>query len=57
MCVCVYIYNIYIFIYLLKTALLISDFLHFHWLAGHGLSVHIPAVPIIVKECINDKAS
>ena len=27
--------------YLLKTELWISDFQHFHWLAGHRLSVHI----------------
>ena len=30
---------------LLKTELRTSDFQHFHWLAGHRLSVHIPAVP------------
>ena len=33
------------YVYLLKTELRISDFQHFHWLAGHRLSVHIPALP------------
>ena len=32
-------------IHLLKTDLRISDFQHFHWLAGHRLSAHIHALP------------
>ena len=43
--------------YLLKTELRISDFEHFHWLTGHRLSVHIPAVPNMVKESVSNKAS
>ena len=42
---------------LLKTELRISDFQHFHWLAGYRLSVHIPAVPNMVKEHVSNKAS
>ena len=45
--------NIYIFIYLLKTELRISDFQHFHWLAGHRLSAHIPALPNMVNERVS----
>ena len=46
MCVCIY-------IYILKTDLQIVDFQHFHWLAGHRLSAHIPALPNMVNESIN----
>ena len=35
---------------LLKPELRISEFQHFHWLTGHRLSVHIPAVPNMVKD-------
>ena len=42
---------------LLKTELRISDFQHFHWLAGHRLSVHIPAVPNMVKERVSNKVN
>ena len=42
---------------LLKTELRKSDFQHFHWLAGHRLSVHIPAVPNMVKERVSNNAS
>ena len=43
---------------ILKTELWISDFQHFHRLAGHRLSVHsIPAVPNMVKERVCNKAS
>ena len=48
MCVCVCVY-----IYILKTDLQIVDFQHFHWLAGHRLSAHIPALPNMVNESIN----
>ena len=40
----------HIYIYLLKTELRISHFQHFHWLAGHRLSAHIPALPNMVNE-------
>ena len=33
-----------VYILLLKTELRTSDFKHFHWLAGHRLSVHIHTV-------------
>ena len=52
----IYIY-LYIFIYLLKTELRILDFQHFHWLAGHRLSAHIPALPNMVNESINKESS
>ena len=42
---------------LLKSELRILEFQHFHWLAGHKLSVDIPAVPNMVKECISNKVS
>ena len=45
------------YIPLWKTELRISDFQHFHWLAGHRLSVHIPAVPNMVKEHVSNKAN
>ena len=45
------------YIYLLKTELQISDFQYFHWLAGHRLSVHIPAVTDVVKELVSNKAN
>ena len=56
--VCMYLFMyacmyIYLFIYLLKTELRILDFQHFHWLAGHRLSAHIPALPNMVNESIN----
>ena len=38
---------------LLKTELRTSDFQHFHWLAGHRLSAHIPAIPDMVNERIS----
>ena len=44
-------------VYLLKTELWISDLQYFHWLAGHRLSVHIPAVPNMVKERVSNKAA
>ena len=47
---------IYIYIYLLKTELRILDFQHFHWLAGHRLSAHIPALPNMVNESINKES-
>ena len=34
-----------------------SDFQYYYWLAGHSLSVHIPAVPYMVKECVSNKAA
>ena len=37
----------------IKTELRILDFQHFHWLAGHRLSAHIPALPNMVNESIN----
>ena len=40
---------LYVYIYTLKTELRISHFQHFHWLAGHWLSAHIPALPIMVN--------
>ena len=60
-CMYVYIYiyiyiYIYLFIYLLKTELPILDFQHFHWLAGHRLSAHIPAPPNMVDESINEES-
>ena len=48
---------IYILLLLLKTELRISDFQHFHWLAGQRLSVHTLAVPNVVKERISNKES
>ena len=41
---------------ILLTELRISDFQHFHRLAGHRLSVHIPAVPNMVKERVRKRA-
>ena len=41
----------------LKAELRILEFNHFRWLAGHRLSVHIPAVPNMVKERVSNKAS
>ena len=38
---------------LFKFELRISDFQHFHWLAGHRLSIHLPAVPNMVKERVS----
>ena len=35
---------------LLKPELQISHFQHFHWLTGHRLSAHIPALPNMVNE-------
>ena len=35
---------------LLKIELRISDFQHFHWLTRHRISVHIPTLPIMVKQ-------
>ena len=49
--------SVIIYMHLLKTELRISDFQHFHWLAGHRLSVHIPAVPNMVKERVSNKVS
>ena len=46
-----------VYILLLKTELRTSDFKHFHWLAGHRLSVHIHTVPNMVKEHVSNKAS
>jgi len=46
-----------IYLNLLKTEQQISDIQHFHWLAQHRLSVHIPAVHNMVKEFISNKAS
>ena len=45
-----------IYMYLLKTELRILDFQHFHWLAGHRLSAHIPALPNMVNESINKES-
>ena len=42
---------------LLKAELRISDFKHFHWLAEHRLSVHIPVVPNMVKKRVSNKAN
>ena len=42
---------------LLKTKLRISHFKYFHWRAGHRLSVHIPAVPNMVRERVSNKGS
>ena len=42
--------QIAVYIYLLKTELWISDFQHFHWLARHRLSAHMPALPNMVNE-------
>ena len=39
--------------HLLKTELRISHFQHFHWLAGHRLSAHIPALPNMVNERVS----
>ena len=47
-------FNVYIF--LLKTELRILDFQHFHWLAGHRLSAHIPALPNMVNESITKES-
>ena len=52
-----YIINICMYTHLLKTELRISDFQHFHWFAGHRLSLHIPAVPNMVKEHVSYKTS
>ena len=41
---------------LLKTELRILDFQHFHWLAGHRLSAHIPALPNMVNESIKKES-
>ena len=38
----------------LKTELRISYFQHFHWLTGLRLSVHILALPIMVRERVNN---
>ena len=38
---------------LLKPELRIPDFQHFHWLTGHRLSAHIPALPNMVNEPIS----
>ena len=35
----------------------VLDLQHFHWLAGHRLSVHIPAVPNMFKERVSNKAN
>ena len=43
-------------IYILKTELRILDFQHFHWLVGHRLSAHIPALPNMVNESINKES-
>ena len=32
-------------------------FQHFYWLSGHMWSVHVPAVPNMVKECVSNNAS
>ena len=45
-----------LYIYLLKTELRISDSRHFHWLAGHRLSAHIPALPNMVNKSINEES-
>ena len=34
-----------------------KDFKYFHWLAEHRQSVHIPAVPNMVKKHVSNKAS
>ena len=44
---------IHMYIYFLKTELQISDFQHFHWLAGHKLSAHIPALPNMANERVS----
>ena len=56
--ICFFLINIHIYIYeyLLKTELRILDFQHFHWLAGHRLSAHIPALPNMVNESINKES-
>ena len=46
----------HIYIYLLKTELRMLDFQHFHWLAGHRLSAHIPALPNMVNESIKKES-
>ena len=45
------------YVLLLKTELRMSDLQHFHWLAGHRISVHIPAIPNMVKERVSNKAT
>ena len=45
-----------LYITLLKTELRILDFQHFHWLAGHRLSAHIPALPNMVNESIKKES-
>ena len=45
-----------VYIYLLKTEQRILDFQHFHCLAGHRLSAHIPALPNMVNERINKES-
>ena len=34
-----------------------QDFQHFHWLAGHRLSVCLPAIANMVKERVSNKAN
>ena len=51
--VCMY---VCMYVYILKTELRILDFQHFHWLAGHRLSAHIPALPNMVNESINKES-
>ena len=34
-----------------------SDFQYYYWIAGHRLSVHIPAVPYMIKERVGNKAA
>ena len=42
-------------LYYLKIELRISEFQHFHWLAGHRLSAHIPALTNMVNELISKR--
>ena len=41
------------YLILLKIELRILDFRHFHWLAGHRFSAHIPALPNMVNERVS----
>ena len=48
---------IVVFVLLLKKELRISAFQHFLWFARHRLSVHITAVPNLVKEHVSNKVN
>ena len=52
-CVCLCACYLCIYVYLLKIKLRISDFQHFHRLAGHRLSAHILSLPNMVDEHVS----